>query len=306
LAHHLKTDKAVILDKLIEISALRRDGSEFPVELLVTRIGNEEPAIFMGTLRDITQRKLDQEKLFEMSQLRHTADRLIEINRAKDEFIALASHQLRTPATGVKQYIAMLLQGYAGDISLDQRTMLQTAYDSNERQLDIINALLNVAQLDAGNVKLRLATCRLDLLLQDIIKEQTEVFHTRNQTIQLRLPSKPASAEVDIRLLRMVLENIIDNAGKYSPHGKAVEIGLHRKPRHFTITIKDHGVGINKADQAKLFQKFSRIDNAFTIDAQGSGLGLYWAKKIIDLHDGSVTINSKPRQGSTFTITLPR
>jgi signal transduction histidine kinase len=242
----------------------------------------------------------------ETKQLRRETAELVEINRAKDEFIALASHQLRTPATGVKQYVGMLLQGYGGELDGQQTDLLQTAYDSNERQLDVINALLNVAQLDAGKVALKRVPCRIDHLLRDIIKEQAETFQVRHQSLTAHMPAKPVTASIDRRLIRMVLENIIDNAGKYTPWHKTITIHLASTAKLVTIAVSDQGVGISKRDQAKLFQKFSRIDNDLSTLANGSGLGLYWAKKILDLHDATISVNSKARQGSTFTVSLPK
>lgn len=103
----------------------------------------------------------------------------------------------------------------------------------------------------------------------------------------------------------MVLENILDNASKYSPPGKKLEVKLSKSKKSLAISVKDNGVGIIKQDRHKLFNKFSRSDNPLSITVGGTGLGLYWAKKIVDLHSGSIIVKSKPNHGSTFTITLP-
>ncbi len=183
--------------------------------------------------------------------------------------------------------------------------MIKSAYESNERQLGIINALLNVARLDAGKVTLKPLPCNISQLLEDIIQEQFEVFRMRKQELVLQKPHDPVICDVDAQLIRMVLENIIDNAGKYSRYGHPVEVRLRQTRKATIIEVQDHGVGMRQKDQAKLFQKFSRIDNDLSTQASGSGLGLYWAKKIMDLHGGTITVESRARQGSTFTITLP-
>lgn len=431
MAEYMKTGRGAVIDRQIEITALRKDGQEFPVELFITRIGSEDPPVFMGTLRDITERKRSEQALRESEQrfrfmaesmpqkifttmpdgttdyvnpqwleytgmtfeqirdsgwagfvhpddlkenqriwerslqtgrpfqfehrfrradgsyhwhlsrahamrdergaiikwigsntdiedikrrqeleekttlLTEQREQLMGLNRAKDEFISLASHQLRTPATGVKQYVGMLMQGYFGALSDDQMAMVRSAYESNERQLGIINALLNVARLDAGKVKLTPVPCDISQMLGDIVQEQAEVFRMRRQKLTLQMPRSPVVCDADGQLIRMVLENIIDNAGKYSPEGRDVEVRLRQTKAHTVIEVQDHGVGMRKADQSKLFQKFSRIDNELSTSASGSGLGLYWAKKIMDLHQGAITVESKARHGSTFTITIP-
>lgn len=229
---------------------------------------------------------------------------LVRLNKAKDEFIALASHQLRTPATGVKQFVGMMLEGYAGDLTNEQETMLRHAYESNERQIRIIDSLLLVARVDAGKVVFTRKACDIVQLVHDVIDEQKIEFNKRQQKIIFEFP-KALKAIIDPRYIRMVLENIISNAGKYSPVGKSIQINAKRSGQQVVISIHDKGVGISKADQQKLYQKFIRIDNPLSTAAGGNGLGLYWSKKIIDAHGGTIELESRPRRGTTFTIKLP-
>jgi PAS domain S-box-containing protein len=231
---------------------------------------------------------------------------LVALNQAKDEFISLASHQLRTPATGVKQYVGMMLEGYAGELTLRQRRMLQTAYESNERELRIVDELLKVAQIDAGKVIIRKQPTNMVSLIRDVISEQTEKFRSREQSITFECASKKLTARVDPYALRMVLENFIDNASKYTLHGKRITVSLVTQGRHFNVNITDQGVGIAKKDMHKLFRKFSRIDNPLSNLVGGTGLGLYWAEKIVSLHGGSIAVDSRLHQGTTFTITVPK
>ncbi len=277
-------------DERVERQAMEIGAADYLVK------GSFTPELLSRTLRYALQRKhLEEERVQE----------LIAINKAKDEFISVASHQLRTPATGVKQYIGMLLEGYAGDLSEPQMAMLHTAYDSNERQLQIVNDLLKVAQLDAGKVQLRKAKVDIVKLLHDIVSEQALKFRHRDQKVSFVHAKPSVSAMVDKLKLRMALENIIDNASKYSENGKAVEVSVKTTAKAVTIEVKDHGVGIGSHDQDRLFQKFSRIDNPLSTQVGGTGIGLYWTKHIIDLHGGSIKVVSKRGQGSTFVVTLP-
>lgn len=265
----------------------------------------------LGTTRNIDQYKEAERALLESEQrFKNIADQqeaLVELNEAKDEFITLASHQLRTPATGVKQFLGMLLDNYFGEVTEDQRTMLEYAYESNERQLEVINDLLKVAQVDAGKVVLVKEQTDLATLLENILQEQRSQFSRRKQKVLLDRPEEPVNARVDRSRIRMVVENLTDNASKYTPEGKSITVSIDviENGKFVAIKVKDEGVGIAKDDLQKLFQKFSRLDNPLSIQVGGTGIGLYWAKKIVDLHGGSIQIKSRLDQGSTFTVKIP-
>jgi signal transduction histidine kinase len=230
---------------------------------------------------------------------------LLALNEAKDDFISLASHQLRTPATGVKQYVGMLKDGFAGRLTKKQQTLLEVAYESNERQLGIVNDLLKVAQIDAGNLEIHKQPTEVVSLLQQLIAEHRLGLQKRRQTLRLGSSSKKVYANIDAEKMRMALDNIIDNASKYSPEGKPITIRVSAKSDRVRIEVKDKGVGIDKSNLDKVFRKFARIHNPLTGTVGGSGLGLYWVKKVVDLHGGSINVVSRPAQGSTFIIELP-
>lgn len=262
--------------------------------------------LILLAVEDITDQKilkLDSEKM--TNNLLEQRDQLQKLNDAKDEFIMLASHQLRTPATAVKQYVSMLTQGYAGKVSKEQVKMLDIAYKSNERQLNIIEDLLRVAKVDAGKVYLEKSSYDIGLQIETAMKTQAALFKSRGQTIIYSPPEERIYVYGDSRLILMVIENILDNAGKYSPDGKQVKINIEQGDTHTVISIQDYGVGIRQVDIKKLFGKFVRIDNQLSASVAGTGLGLYWAKKILDLHDGSIEVTSKVNEGSTFSVKTP-
>lgn len=240
-------------------------------------------------------------KQIEKQRLQH----YIELNRTKDEFISLASHQLRTPATGVKQYIGMVLQGMVGDLTPAQENLLQKAYESNERQLTIVDDLLKVAQIDAGKVKLQKHPVDIIAVLKDVAKEQADTYASREQSLVLDIHDEKFILNVDNTKMRMVFENLIDNASKYSEPGKTVTVGLSHEDDSVHISVTDEGVGIAEKDIDKLFEKFSRIHNELSTQVGGTGLGLYWAKNVIDLHGGRLRVDSEEGKGTTFSIYLP-
>lgn len=231
---------------------------------------------------------------------------LVEVNRAKDEFISIASHQLRTPATAVKQYVGMVLEGFVGDISEDQTDLLRKAYDNNERQLRIVSDLLRVAQVDAGHIKLRHDTVDISLLLYEVCKDLQAVLRDRLQTIEFAGKDDGVTIEGDRDSLRMVLDNMLDNASKYSESETKVQIVVDETDDRVEIHIADQGVGIDPAQSSRLFEKFSRLDNPLSNQVSGTGLGLYWAKKIVNLHQGEISYTGNTKRGTIFTISLPK
>ncbi len=273
---------------------------------------NEDGKIikWTGSNTDIESLKQTQKRTRQLEELTATLERqrtqLIELNEAKDEFISLASHQLRTPATGVKQYLGMVLDEYAGSVPDAQRRMLEQADLSNERQLTIINDLLKVAQVDAGKVQLSKQQISMNALLKQLIADHISRFAERNQKVSLILPKEEVTAFIDQARMRMVLDNLIDNASKYTPHGKNIELGVSRGRKTIKVWVRDEGVGIAAKDIDKLFHKFARLDNPLSVVVGGTGLGLYWAKKIIDLHGGSLLVASIPGVGTTLTISIDR
>lgn len=277
-------------DERVEQKAMEMGAADYLIK------GSFDGELLARTLRYALQRKHIEDQ-----RVQH----LIAINKAKDEFISVASHQLRTPATGVKQYIGMVLEGYAGETTDQQREMLEKAYESNERQLQIVSNLLRVAQVDAGKVHLRMADVDIVQLVDDILKEQHSKFELRQQDVVFVKPEKEIVLQIDKANFRMVIENLIDNASKYSEQGKTITITITAKNNKAAITIQDQGVGIKESDQSRLFEKFFRIDNPLSTLVGGTGLGLYWAKKIVDLHEGSIEVASVEGKGTAFTINLP-
>lgn len=243
-----------------------------------------------------------QRKQIEKQRLQH----LVELNRSKDEFISIASHQLRTPATAVKQYLGMLLEGFVGELEAKQQAMLKKAYENNERQLRIVSDLLKVAQVDAGQIMLRKESVDLHSLLEDVIRDLGGVLNSRQQTVVFYPATEVPEVNIDLGSIRMVFENLIDNASKYSEEGTQINVSVRHDDTVATVAISDEGVGIIEADRNRLFEKFSRLDNSLSTKVGGTGLGLYWAKKIVNLHNGSLIYAPNVPKGSIFSVVLPK
>jgi PAS domain S-box-containing protein len=232
-------------------------------------------------------------------------EELVAISRSKDEFVALASHQLRTPATAVKQYLGMVLQGYAGDITDVQTDMLDKAFESNERQIQIVNQILNAARADTGRLVMTPIPLDLRQLVQGVWADMRSTFEKHHHTYKLYLPRLPLQVMADQGYLRMAIENMLHNASLYTPDGGTITLSLKRMGGQCRLSITDTGVGIRKSDFRKLFAKFSRIHNPLSVQAGGSGIGLYLAAEIVRLHGGRIEVESQLQHGSTFAISLP-
>jgi PAS domain S-box-containing protein len=229
----------------------------------------------------------------------------VRIERAKDEFVSLASHQLRTPATAVKNFIGLLRDGYAGPLTPEQQQYIDYAYESNESQLALISDLLNVARSESGRLELNITQVSMTELIASVVHEQQGSIDERQQTIELQMPKAAVFLPGDRDQLRMVVDNLVSNASKYTPTGGHITVSLRPSTKAIIVEVTDTGVGIAQKDQPKLFKKFARIQNARSTVVGGTGLGLYIVKQLVELHDGTVTIKSSLGQGSTFTVRLP-
>lgn len=228
----------------------------------------------------------------------------LEVDRMKSDFISIASHQLRTPATAVKNYVAMLRDGFAGELNEQQYKFAEKAYESNERQLGIVNDLLLVATTEARSLVLRKEYVDLRQLVEEVVEQQQEIIQSRNQQLQIYLPSEPVECEVDPSYFKMVIDNLLSNASKYTPESGKIVIKVRELKNRIAFSVKDTGVGIEKTDIDKLFRKFTRINNSLSSKAGGTGIGLYLLKQIVELHGGTVTVKSDHGKGTTFTVTL--
>jgi|GEM_PF-912232 len=258
-----------------------------------------------GITRDITEIKKAEEEFRELLAVTEQRNALLKINQTKDEFIGMASHQLRTPATAVKQYLALVLGGIGGEPSPDHRRYLQIAYDSNERELDVINDLLRTAQLDSSEYMLDLKRHDIRDILNGCIANTNTAFNMRGQKVRCKAYEKPASVKVDESEMRLVFVNLLENASKYSHRGSTIDVAIKEKDGHINVSFTDQGVGISKDDHKRIFEKFTRVDNALSDTVSGTGLGLFWVKHIVEKHGGQIDVDSAHGKGSTFTVRLP-
>ncbi|HVW23090.1 MAG TPA: ATP-binding protein [Candidatus Saccharimonadales bacterium] len=280
--------KALVSGKPIsaKVTYCRKNGTKFPAFINVSPILLDKyPVGAIEVFRDITHEDA--------------------IERAKDEFLSLASHQLRTPATAVKQFLGLIVEGYTKD-QKEADQFIREAYNSNNEQLDIIDDILNVAKIEAGKLELKLEQVDLRDLVTHAVEELTGQAKQSGHKLVLNQPKVPVPYVADKLKLTMSVQNFITNAIKYSPNKLPIITTLKVGPKHIEISVQDHGLGIAKADREKLFTKFGRIQNDSTIHIPGTGLGLYMVKEFVTMHHGKIRVESKLGRGTTFIIELPK
>lgn len=238
-------------------------------------------------------------------ELRASNAQLQKLDEAKDEFISMASHQLRTPLTSIKGYISMLVEGDVGAVTKEQKHLLEEAFLSSERMVRLIGDFLNVSRLQTGKFVIEKKPVNLAALVASEIEALESNAATRNLKFVYKRPTHFPELMIDENKFQQVIMNFADNAIYYSKEGSKIAVGLREVDGFVEFTVKDTGIGVPAAQQDQLFSKFFRATNARQQRPDGTGVGLFLAKKVIDAHGGTVVFESKEGKGSTFGFRLP-
>lgn len=237
--------------------------------------------------------------------LMHDVTKQQEVNRMKSEFVSIASHQMRTPLTGIKWFAELLLQGRAGKLSKTQHTYVDKVYQSNERMLELIDNLLDVSHIEEQKAyELPAVTISLKTIIQRAVDMLRPVAKKKNIKLVVQYDGAgDMMVCADEDKMVNALENVVNNAVKYSNEGSSVDIGCSRANGDGVCFVKDRGPGIPLEQQHRVFDKFFRADNVLA--QTGTGLGLYIAKSLVDNHGGRIWFTSKENEGATFYVALP-
>lgn len=235
-----------------------------------------------------------------------TNQKLKEMDATKDDFISMASHQLRTPLTSIKGLLSMVVEGDAGKLTPLQAEMLGQAYTSSQRMAYLIADLLNVSRLKSGKFSIDRHDTDLAAMIEQEVSQLAETAKARKLAITCEKPANFPILQLDETKTRQIVMNFIDNAIYYTPAGGKIRVKLIDKPKSVEVHVIDSGVGVAKRDQPKLFTKFYRANNARSMRPDGTGLGLFMAKKVIIAQGGAIVFKSQEGKGSTFGFSFPK
>lgn len=318
LARYRETAVGPLLNRQIEMPAIRADGSEFPIELAIIALSNE-PLLFTAFARDITERKqaerILEQRVAERTQELAALNRSLEAakedaeraNRTKDRFLASLSHELRTPLNSVIGFTGILLMKSPGPLTANQEQQLKTIKSSATHLLSLINDLLDLAKIEAGRVELSLEPVACHSVVQEVVTSLLPLAEAKGLRLAVELPADEVSLQTDRRALTQILLNLANNAIKFTEHGEVrLQVCQYLSNGQTTteIRVMDTGIGIRPEDQVRLFQAFEQAGEARKGRQQGTGLGLHLSQKLASLLGGHVQLRSEYGQGSTFTLVL--
>jgi len=228
-----------------------------------------------------------------------------ELDKSKSEFISIAAHQLRTPLSSIKWIFELLINNEAGKINSGQRHYLEMGYISNEKLITIANDLLNVSKIEGGNLKLNLSNCDIKKILSEAKANITNIIKRKSIDLQYELAENLPTIVADESKISMVIENILNNAVNYTPNNGKINVNAVVEGNFLIINVTDSGIGIPEKEKKKIFSKFFRASNAVKAHPDGSGLGLFIAKNILQIHQGDMTFESQEGKGTKVIIKLP-
>ncbi len=277
----------------------RKNGEKYDVLASISPIldNNGNVLFFVAIEHDVTKEKA--------------------VDKAKSEFVSLASHQLRTPVSSINWYTEMLLNSEVGAINDDQKRYLSEIYTSSKRMGDLINSLLNVSRIELGTFAVDIKLVNINILAKKVIADLAPKIMEDNISFKESFDDNISEINADEKLLRMILENILSNAIKYSNKGGQINFAIHTADigsdfggkklaeKNITILISDEGIGIPIEQHEKIFTKLFRADNAAASRPEGTGLGLYIVKSIVDQSGGQIWFTSEENKGTTFYVTYP-
>jgi len=264
----------------------KADGTKFPAAVTSAPIFLEERLIgAIVVFRDITHEK--------------------EVDKSKTEFVSLASHQLRTPLSAIRWYSEMLNSEKLGPLNEQQKSYMTEIYDSNRHMIELVNSLLNVSRIDLGTFAIEPVPTDFREIAESCLKELFVKIQENDMHVSTSFEDNIPKINADPKLIRIIFQNLLSNAIKYTKKGGQVSLSMTRDETSLYIKVSDTGVGIPVSVQDKMFTKLFRADNARIVESEGTGLGLYIVKAVVEKGGGKIWFDSVENKGTTFYVTMP-
>jgi len=315
LARYLETNVRTLDWGGTEVTARHRDGHHIPVEIVFSELQLEGQRLFVGFLRDITKRKeaergvreandqLEQRVAERTHELREANERLMELDRMKSQFLATMSHELRTPLNSILGFTSLMREGVAGPLTAEQQRQLGFVHGSGEHLLALINDLLDLSRIESGRMDVALAPFDFAAVAAEVGQNLKPLIEQKGLKLDIHAPSTLPMVG-DRRKCYQVLLNLTNNAVKFTERG-TVRIDATMQQGRLAASVSDTGIGIRPEQLRLLFEAFRQLDGTPRRLYEGTGLGLHLCRKLLDLMEGEIRVESEFRSGSRFSFTVP-
>lgn len=293
----------------LNLTAVRKDGSEVPVEISLSPITTSTGVQTIAIIRDISERRRTEEQVRSlqenyMRELQARHEEAERLNRLKSEFLASVSHELRTPLHTIIGFAELLVEQAEGPLNATQLRFLEHIRRDSEHLLGLINDVLDLSGMEADGLTLHAEDLNLEQVIQQAVDGIAPYASAR--VVEVRRGEIPsAKVQADAGRLRQILNNLLSNGVKFTPAGGHVEVSAVLDGRFAEVCVRDTGVGISAEEQERIFEKFYQVGNASGGVREGTGLGLAICRQLVEMHGGTIYVASKPGEGSCFCFTLP-
>lgn len=284
IARLIKDGVEGVIDMPREVIGLRKDGDSFPVRISMTMRRRGPGVVFIGLLEDLSEER--------------------RVDRMKREFVATVSHELRTPLAAIKGALGLLQGGVMGELPESMRDLVAMASNNSDRLVRLINDILDIEKIEAGEMSFERAPVNLADLLNDARRENEALAASRQVALTVAADSVDGTVHADSHRLRQVLANFISNAVKFSGPGDRVELGVARVDGLLRVWVSDQGPGVPEAFKDRIFEKFSQADASDAREKGGTGLGLSISRAIVEGHGGAIGFDGAPGRGARFYFDL--